>query len=977
MLHTMIQKSCSKWFVSEECKIKSLISYMNSIGELRDAQIEAIKTYLFLKIACDNKPLYELFCNGTFNTLTENDLNSMELSANAREVLLNNKSALALYEYATQKNEKGEVVSVKLAEEIRKHPNNIDYTGIFKKLFYNVSYSDYLFSLPMGAGKTFLMAAFIYLDLYFAIQNPDDKRFARNFIILAPSGLKTSVIPSLRTIQEFNPAWVLPEPSASDIKRKMIFEVLDENKSAKKSNRAKNPNVQKLALHQPFEELTGLVAVTNAEKVILDGLVKSNQQDLFEESTETKDKESNELRYWIGKLPQLSVFIDEVHHATDGDIKLRSVVNRWANGDNKNVTNVIGFSGTPYLDKAEKISVTDTLSVASSDILNTVYYYPLVDAIGNFLKYPVVKVSNNKDSLQIVESGVREFLDNYKNTKYERPPRTLNAKLAIYCGKGIDFLEEEVHPFVSRIISEYGLNPEEHILRYHDGNKNHPKPQDGDYQFKILDKTESKIRIVLLCQIGKEGWNCRSLAGVILSQEGDCPTNMVLQTSCRCLRQVERGQKESALIYLNESNAEKLKKQLQQHQHINLDEFQRGAKGGTDPLNRYDRTNHLKLPPITVYQYSIKYDSLVVEQPDTENIISNASEKSKKDTVISKSLDFKKADFTNIDIDDSESGKTFAHFNEWLYEIAKESFGFITLPKLREHTELLQKVFDEITYIGENGELFYSSHYDIKKLNSLIRTAFYEKRDYSVREEFIKESVRLLTVENFTSQIEVPHAIIEKYYPDQNEIQKIITADESGNTELSEEEKQAVAMLRKIGHHKEADAIENSSAPYPNKDRTFHYLPYKTDSSFEQKFLAEVLKEEVVAKYNLEVYYNGDKTLTDFRIHCYKKTGGQNTSWSNVGEYTPDFIILQRKSENEVGKVVIVETKGSLYANDSEFIARKEFVEKFFIPMNNNKFSEQGDKERFSYLYLQDNESEEVRIKKTICHINEFFGKGK
>ncbi len=818
----MIQKSCSKWFSSEDCKINNLISYMSSTGELRDAQIEAIKTYLFLKIACDNKPLYELFCNGTFNTLTENDLNSMELSANAREVLLNNKSALALYEYATQKNEKGEVVSVKLAEEIRKHPNDIDYTGIFKKLFYNVSYSDYLFSLPMGAGKTFLMAAFIYLDLYFALQNPEDKRFARNFIILAPSGLKTSVIPSLRTIQEFNPSWVLPEPSASDIKRRMVFEVLDENKSAKKSNRAKNPNVQKLALHQPFEELTGLVTVTNAEKVILDGLVKSNQQDLFEESTEIKDRESNELRYWIRKLPQLSVFIDEVHHATDGDIKLRSVVNRWANGDDKNVTNVIGFSGTPYLDKAEKIPVTDTLSVASSDISNTVYYYPLVDAIGNFLKYPVVKVSNNKDSLQIVESGVREFLDNYKNTKYERPPRTLNAKLAIYCGKGIDFLEEEVYPFVSRIISEYGLNPEEHILRYHDGNKNHPKPQDGDYQFKILDKTESKIRIVLLCQIGKEGWNCRSLAGVILSQEGDCPTNMVLQTSCRCLRQVERGQKETALIYLNESNAEKLKKQLQQQQHINLDEFQRGSKGETETLDRYDRTNHLKLPPITVYQYSIKYDSLVVEQPDTESVISSSSEKSKKDSVINKSLDFKKADFTNIDIDDSESGKTFAHFTEWLYEIAKESFGFITLPKLREHTESLQKVFDEITYIGENGELFYSSHYDIKKLNSLIRTAFYEKRDYSVREEFIKESVRLLTVENFTSQIEVSHAIIEKYYPDQNEIQKIITADESGNTELSEEEKQAVAMLRKIGHNKEADAIENSSAPYPNRDRTFH-----------------------------------------------------------------------------------------------------------------------------------------------------------
>lgn len=974
MLYSMIQKSSSMWFASEDCKIKNLISYMNSTGELRDAQIEAIKIYLFLKIACDNKPLYELFCNGTFTSLKEEDINNLELSNSAREILLHNKAALSLYEYATQKNEKGETVSIKLADEIRKNPKGINYEQIFRKIFYNVSYSDYLFSLPMGAGKTFLMAAFIYIDLYFALQNPDDKRFARNFIILAPSGLKTSVIPSLRTIQEFNPAWVLPEPTASEIKRKMIFEVLDENKSAKKSNKAKNPNVQKLALHQPFEELSGLVAVTNAEKVILDGLVRAEQGDLFEESSETKDREANELRYWIGKLPQLSVFIDEVHHATDGDIKLRSVVNRWANGDDKNVTNVIGFSGTPYLDKAEKIPITETLSVASADISNTVYYYPLVDAIGNFLKYPIVKVSGNTDSLQIIEAGVREFMENYRDTKYERPPRTLNAKLAIYCGKGIDFLEEEVYPFVSRIITEYGLNPEEHILRYHDGNKNHTKPQDSDYQFKILDKTESKIKIVLLCQIGKEGWNCRSLAGVILSQEGDCPTNMVLQTSCRCLRQVERGQKETALIYLNEGNAEKLKKQLEQQQHINLDEFQRGSKGETETLDRYDRTKHLKLPPITMYQYSVKYDSLVVEQPDTENDISCAPEKTRNETVINKNLDFQKADFTNIDIDDSEKGKNIARFNEWLYEIAKESFGFITSSMLYKHENALRKVFEQITYKDENCECYFSSRYDIQKLNSLVRTAFYEKRDYSVREEYIKESVRLLAVENFTSEIEIPISNADKYYPEQKEVQKIIEADESGKTEIDEKTKAAIRAMREAGLNEQADAIENSSTPYPAKDCTFHYLPYKTDSSFEQRFLAEVLKEEVVAKNNLEVYYNGDKTLTDFRIHCYKKTGSQNASWSNVGEYTPDFIILQRKSENEIGKVVIVETKGSLYANDPDFIARKEFVEKFFVPMNNNQFAEQGNPKRFSYLYLQDNESEDERIRKTITHISEFFG---
>lgn len=57
-----------------------------------------------------------------------------------------------------------------------------------------------------------------------------------NFMIFAPSGLKSSVVPSLKTIQRFDPTWVIPEPAASEIKRLLSFEVLDQSKTAKKSN---------------------------------------------------------------------------------------------------------------------------------------------------------------------------------------------------------------------------------------------------------------------------------------------------------------------------------------------------------------------------------------------------------------------------------------------------------------------------------------------------------------------------------------------------------------------------------------------------------------------------------------------------------------------------------------------------------------------------------------------------------------------
>ena len=64
---------------------------------MRDAQIEAIKIYLFLKIACRNKPLWQLFSEGFFNSL---DLNALPLTIDERSYLNSNKAAAALLEYS-------------------------------------------------------------------------------------------------------------------------------------------------------------------------------------------------------------------------------------------------------------------------------------------------------------------------------------------------------------------------------------------------------------------------------------------------------------------------------------------------------------------------------------------------------------------------------------------------------------------------------------------------------------------------------------------------------------------------------------------------------------------------------------------------------------------------------------------------------------------------------------------------------------
>ena len=69
MFYKMIEDKRNQWLSSAECTITSLIDYIVKTGQMRDAQIEAIKTYLFLKIACEGKPLATLFKKGVFNSL--------------------------------------------------------------------------------------------------------------------------------------------------------------------------------------------------------------------------------------------------------------------------------------------------------------------------------------------------------------------------------------------------------------------------------------------------------------------------------------------------------------------------------------------------------------------------------------------------------------------------------------------------------------------------------------------------------------------------------------------------------------------------------------------------------------------------------------------------------------------------------------------------------------------------------------------
>ncbi len=947
MFYKLIEKKRNEWYSSPSCTVKDVIRYIEQRGKMRDAQIDAIKTFLYLKIVCRNLPLRQLFLQGFFNTL---DIREEPLTDTARNKLLADKAAAALYEYSKLKRKNGEQLSPKLEEYIKNHAETIDYNHIISKIFYDVNYADYLYSLPMGAGKTYLMAAFIYLDLYFAQNEPDNPVFAHNFMIFAPSGLKTSILPSLKNIMRFDPSWILPEETAKQIKRRVKFEVLDEASSAKGSNIIKNPNAQKINTHLLAGDTFGLVAITNAEKVILNrsenDLLTLAQLNLFPEDERNMILKGRELRRVIGNIPHLAIFVDEVHHVADGDIKLRRVIDNWT--ENQNFKYMLGFSGTPFLETADKIPVSDELDMKNQNLSNVVCHYALVDAVSNFLKNPIVK-HENADSETIIDSGVRNFFQLYKDTIYKNGTC---AKQAIYC-PNIKTLEEKVYPQVANLVAEYGLAPNTAILKfYSDSNSKYKLPKEAQVEFDSLDSEISKVRIILLVGIGKEGWDCRSLTSVILPMKGSCAQNKVMQTSCRCLREVDSND-ETALIWLNNQNAKVLNDQLKRFQETDIDELNKKKKKEKVVVQRYSRMNTVALPPIEYLQFSVTYTPQK-EAPKTHELLTDEQLLVMQNTrFVHSSTGFSGQE--TISVHEFENSQKI-DFKSWLYEIERESFCTLCYSDFLQFESELQDIFLKIT-IEKDGQRFYNDEYAQQRIRSKIRQAFAPVCTDEVTEKTELREAKLMWIapEELEKPLETSTSAI--YYPDAEKV-KMIVGEDKQNVEIDNAIKAAPAMK---------DTFEKLRMnTQPERNFTYHYLPYHFDSNLERNYFANqliaLLKGGSFKDLHLEVYFNGDDTISDFGIECYKQVDG---TWKRIQHYYPDFLMLQRGDDGKARRVLIIETKGKVYENS--FKDKEAFMKKF---VSDNS-------EHFDFLYLKESQITRERpnylLEETVNKINSFF----
>lgn len=378
MFFRLIEKKRDRWYqsLSENHAAKVLMRHLDTVEAWHDVQIAALKTYLFLKFECKARPLWKLCSSGAFNTA---DPNSSSLKPEIRAYLKSHPGASALWEYAGFATLDGREAAPALKKALEESPRQIDAKAEWRKLFHGVRYTDYLFSLPSGAGKTDLMAAVLYIDLYFAWQNPKEKRFARNFLVLVPSTRKTALVSIRRKLETFDPSKVIPEPAASQLKRLLCVDVLNVTKPAKNNLSVKNPNAQKVRFAASTTNGLGCVLVANDE-ILCDCLNDGGRRSRAPVEDE-RVRDADELRTLIGVLPNLAIFNLEAHHGDDREVLLRQVVKRWASGRGSTFVHSISFTTTPYLIELETILIADRLEVRSNDVSNAVFHCPLAERL--------------------------------------------------------------------------------------------------------------------------------------------------------------------------------------------------------------------------------------------------------------------------------------------------------------------------------------------------------------------------------------------------------------------------------------------------------------------------------------------------------------------------------------------------------------------------------------------------------------------
>ncbi|MDE0084723.1 MAG: DEAD/DEAH box helicase family protein [Candidatus Poribacteria bacterium] len=482
------------------------------------------------------------------------------------------------------------------------------YTSVFEYIEkFKRNYPNYIFALPMGTGKTYLMATCIFYEFILANKYPDDLKYCHNALVFAPD---KTVLQSLKKIQTVDKSLVVPAEYTNFLSSNVRFHFLEEAGTALSTIDQSQFNIiisntQKIILKRQHAEKSASDRLFRSGAPTYEpGSVYDEAADLYDFDVPEKDDElaTNQRFLKLTRLGQLGIYVDEAHHAfgnklaADMGIKktntsLRLTIDELAANLGKAETRVCAcynFTGTPY--------------VGNRVLPEVVYGYGLKEAIDkNFLKKMKRHSYTNPRSSEFVKLVIAKFWEDHKEQRYEG----MLPKLAFFAPT-IDELQNELRPSVETALNELNITTSRILVNVGD---DRITTNDELREFNNLDTPGSEKQFILLVNKGKEGWDCRSLFGVALYRKPKSKI-FVLQASMRCLRQIGVGQ-QTGHIYLSEENTEILEDELQQNFRVSVDELE-GA--GT---NKNEYKVKVNKPPVKVKLQRIRrMHRLVEKQPE-------------------------------------------------------------------------------------------------------------------------------------------------------------------------------------------------------------------------------------------------------------------------------------------------------------------------------------------------------------------------
>lgn len=401
----------------------------------------------------------------------------------------------------------------------------------------SLDYPSWILALAMGSGKTVLIGAIVATEFAMAIEYPDaaddDDPFIENALVFAPG---TTILEALRELSRVPFERILPPRLYERFAPSLKVTYTRDGERDIAVTRGSRFNL----------------VVTNTEKIRIQARTRRRARagaplaGLFDRADEEAKEVANLRLQSIASLPHLGIFSDEAHHtygnALGTDLKrVRQTVDYLA--AETNVIAVVNTTGTPYFQRQplRDVVVWYGLRQGIEDGI-------LKEVAGNIRSYAFQPGQAD----EMVADVVTDFLGEYGgHTIADGSP----AKLAIYF-PNVDDLHE-LRPHVELAVVGVGHDPS---IVTECTNASPPAERDAFNRFRFPD---SPHRIVLLVNMGTEGWDCPNLFATALARRLRTSNNFVLQAASRCLRQVP-GNDRPARIYLSDSNLTALDTQLKE-----------------------------------------------------------------------------------------------------------------------------------------------------------------------------------------------------------------------------------------------------------------------------------------------------------------------------------------------------------------------------------------------------------------------------